>query len=106
MSGRAARGITAKVKWSTESTPIRKTLKRSPEALKYLAGRGLRSAEMIEHFELGFANRTLGYGLPRKNRHVGAELRGRLQRLGIYRETGHEHFNGSILIRSSTRRAR
>jgi DNA primase len=74
------------------------SLKNSPDALKYLQGRGLTSSEMIEHFQLGFANRTLGYGLPEKNRVVGAELRGRLQKLGILRESGHEHFNGSVVI--------
>jgi DNA primase len=74
------------------------TLKQTPEALKYLESRGLRSSEMIDHFQLGFANRTLGYGLPQKNRQTGAELRGRLQRLGIFRDTGHEHFNGSVAI--------
>jgi DNA primase catalytic core len=74
------------------------SLKNSPDALKYLQGRGLTSSEMIEHFQLGFANRTLGYGLPEKNRVAGAELRGRLQKLGILRESGHEHFNGSVVI--------
>jgi DNA primase catalytic core len=73
-------------------------LKQSPEALQYLERRGLKSSEMVEHFKLGFANRTLGYRLPNKNRQEGAELRGRLQKLGILRETGHEHFNGSIVI--------
>jgi DNA primase catalytic core len=74
------------------------TLKQSPDALKYLESRGLKSAEMIDTFRLGFANRTLGYRLPEKNRLAGAELRGRLQKLGIYRESGHEHFNGSVVI--------
>ena len=74
------------------------SLKQSPDALKYLEGRGLQSAEMIDEFRLGFANRTLGYRLPEKNRVAGAELRGRLQKLGIYRESGHEHFNGSVVI--------
>jgi DNA primase len=73
-------------------------LKQSPEALKYLASRGLKSPEIIDHFKLGFANRTLGYRLPEKNRAAGAEMRGRLQQLGILRESGHEHFNGSIVI--------
>ena len=40
------------------------TLKQSPEALEYLAGRGLKSSEMIEVFKLGYANRTLGLRLP------------------------------------------
>jgi len=74
------------------------TLKASPEAMKYLESRGLKSSEIIDHFKLGFANRTLGYRLPAKNRAAGADMRGRLQRLGIYRASGHEHFNGSIVI--------
>jgi DNA primase catalytic core len=74
------------------------TLKQSPEALKYLSSRGLTSPEMIDRFKLGFANRTLGYRLPAKNRAAGAEMRGRLQTLGVLRESGHEHFNGSVVI--------
>jgi DNA primase catalytic core len=74
------------------------TLKQSPEALAYLQRRGLTNAEMIDHFKIGFANRTLGYRLPAKNRTTGAAMRGQLQQLGILRESGHEHFNGSIVI--------
>ena len=74
------------------------TLKQSPEALQYLEKRGLRSSEMLERFRLGFANRTLAYRLPQKNRKTGAELRGRLQAVGIMRESGHEHLNGSLVI--------
>jgi DNA primase len=74
------------------------TLKESPEALKYLQSRGLDHPEMIDRFRIGFANRTLGYRLPERNRKSGAELRGRLQRLGILRESGHEHFNGSVVF--------
>src|SRR5579863_5029429 len=74
------------------------TLKQSPEALRYLESRGLAHPEMIEHFQIGFANRTLGYRLPEKNRKAGAEMRGRLQTVGVLRESGHEHFNGSIVI--------
>ena len=73
------------------------SLKESPEALEYLAARGL-SAELVTHFRLGFSNRTLGYRLPDKNRTAGAELRGRLERLGVFRESGHEHFNGSLVV--------
>jgi DNA primase catalytic core len=74
------------------------TLKQSPEAKKYLTSRGLTSPEIIDRFKLGFANRTLGYRLPAKNRAAGAQMRGRLQQLGILRESGHEHFNGSLVI--------
>jgi DNA primase catalytic core len=74
------------------------TLHESPEAMRYLESRGLHSSEMVERFRLGFANRTLGYRLEAKNRAGGAALRGRLQQLGILRESGHEHFNGSLVI--------
>jgi len=74
------------------------TLKESPEALAYLEKRGLRSSEAIERFQLGFANRTLGYRLPAKNRKEGAALRGQLQRIGILRPSGHEHFTGSLVV--------
>uniref|UniRef100_A0A809DYU1 DNA primase n=1 Tax=Ralstonia solanacearum TaxID=305 RepID=A0A809DYU1_RALSL len=74
------------------------TLKQSPEALAYLQARGLTHPELIDTFKLGYANRTLGLRLPEKNRAAGAQVRGRLQRLGIYRESGHEHFNGSLVV--------
>lgn len=73
-------------------------LKESPEALAYLKQRGLDHPEVMDHFKLGYANRTLGYRLPEKNRKAGSELRGRLQSLGILRDSGHEHFNGSLVI--------
>ena len=73
-------------------------LKQSPEAQQYLIKRGLGSAEMIDYFHLGFANRTLTYRVPDKNRKQGEEQRGQLERLGILRGSGHEHFNGSVVI--------
>jgi DNA primase len=76
----------------------RETLKASPNAMKYLGDRGLVHPEVIDRFRLGYANRTLAYRLPNKQRKQGAEIRGRLQRLGIFRETGHEHFNGCLVI--------
>jgi len=74
------------------------TLKQSPEALRYLLQRGITNSEVIDTFRLGFSNRTLGYRLPHKNRKEGALLRGRLQRLGVIRPNGHEHFRGSITV--------
>jgi DNA primase len=74
------------------------TLKRSPEALGYLQRRGIDAAAAVERFKLGFADRTLGLRLPEKNRKAGAEIRARLMKVGIYRESGHEHFNGSLVI--------
>ena len=74
------------------------TLKQSPDALAYLQQRGLDDAELINHFKLGYANRTLGLRLPQKNRKAGAEMREQLKRIGLYRDTGREHFNGSIVF--------
>lgn len=68
------------------------------EAQTYLAGRGLDHPELIGHFKLGLADRTLGLRLPEKTRKAGAEIRARLQKVGLYRESGHEHFNGSLIV--------
>jgi DNA primase len=73
-------------------------LRESPEALGYLQGRGLSHPELIERFQLGYANRTLGYRLPAATRKAGQALRGQLQRLGILRTSGHEHMSGSLVI--------
>ena len=74
------------------------TLKASPEALEYLQRRGLGNPELIERFRLGYANRTLAYRLAPKQYKAGAEMRTALQRVGILRDSGHEHFNGSIVV--------
>jgi DNA primase catalytic core len=74
------------------------TLKASPEALDYLKARGIHDPEAIERFKLGFANRTLGYSLPIKAVKAGGEIRGRLAKIGLYRESGHEHFTGSVVF--------
>jgi DNA primase len=74
------------------------TLLNSPEALDYLKRRGIASEEALKTFKLGYANRTLGYRLPEKNRVEGAAIRGQLQRIGLLRESGHEHFSGSLVI--------
>ena len=74
------------------------TLKESPEVLDYLKARGIHHPEAIERFRLGYANRSLGLTLPVKQLKAGAEIRGRLAEAGLYRESGHEHFNGSLVI--------
>ena len=75
-----------------------KSFRESTEAQNYLKQRGLDDVELINYFKLGYANRTLGLHLPQKNRQSGARLRGLLQEIGIYRHSGHEHFNGSLVI--------
>src|SRR5436190_498053 len=73
-------------------------LLQSAEALAYLDKRGIGDRELIERFKLGFANRTLGLRLPQKTRVDGEEIRTRLQKVGLLRESGHEHFNGSLIV--------
>jgi DNA primase catalytic core len=74
------------------------TLLASPEALAYLERRGIADPELIAAHRLGYANRTLGLRLPVTQLKAGAEVRGRLQRIGILRQSGHEHFNGSLVV--------
>ena len=74
------------------------TLKTSPEAIAYLETRGLNAVDLIDHFRLGYANRTLGYRLQGSRWKAGATLRGRLQQRGILRASGHEHFRGSLVV--------
>ena len=73
-------------------------LKENPAALAYLQKRGIGSEEAIAAFRLGFVDRTLGLRLPQANRREGAAIRERLTRLGILRETGHEHLRGRIVF--------
>ncbi len=73
-------------------------LLKTPAALAYLRGRGLLHDEALEKFRLGFADRTLGLRIPESNRKEGDAIRTRLQNLGLVRESGHEHFNGSVVL--------
>jgi len=73
------------------------TLKQSSGALEYLRKRGI-SGDAVNHFQIGYSNRSLGVWLPEKNRKAGAAIRGQLQRIGILRPNGREHLRGSIVI--------
>jgi DNA primase catalytic core len=74
------------------------TLKATPEALAYLKARGIDHPEAIEKLRLGYANRTLGLRLPNNQRVAGEKIRGQLERIGILRSSGHEHFAGSLVV--------
>jgi DNA primase len=71
---------------------------KTPAALAYLKSRGLYHEEALRAFRLGFADRTLGLRIPEANRKAGSEIRTRLQALGLMRDTGHEHFSGSVVL--------
>jgi DNA primase len=73
-------------------------LKSHPPGQAYLKQRGLTHPLLIDTFKLGVADRTLGLRLPEKNRAAGAAIRERLRRLGLYRDSGHEHFNGCLVV--------
>jgi len=73
-------------------------LKQGPNARAYLASRGLDNEELINTFQLGTADRTLGLRLPYANRKEGEAIRNRLAKLGLWRESGHEHLNGCIVV--------
>ncbi|MCU7875284.1 MAG: DNA primase [Candidatus Thiodiazotropha sp. (ex Lucinoma borealis)] len=74
------------------------TLKNTPAALNYLKTRRIDHPDVVCHFKLGFSDRSLGKMLPLKNRKEGAAIRGKLQRLGIIKSSGHELFRGSVTI--------
>ncbi len=73
-------------------------LLKAPQALDYLRKRGIHDEEVIKAFRLGYSDRTLGIRLPARNRKEGKAIRERLIKLGLLRETGHEHFNGSLIV--------
>jgi DNA primase catalytic core len=75
-----------------------KRLLETAPAQDYLKKRGLFCLEAAQAFKLGYCDRTLGLRLPARVVKAGAELRGQLQRLGIYRESGHEHFRGCLTM--------
>jgi LysM repeat protein len=73
-------------------------LKDNEPALAYLNARGLTHPALIDTFKPGVGDRTLGLRLPLGNRLEGAAIRTRLQGLGVMRESGHEHFNGCLVV--------
>ena len=75
-----------------------RTLKESPLALAYLKERRIDHPEAVDQFKLGFANRTLCYGLPDAGRKLGAKIREQLIRIGLFTPINRELFNGSLVI--------
>ena len=74
-------------------------LKQCPNGLAYLEKRGLIHPELIDTFQIGFVDRTMGYRLPPTQIKAGEEIRERLKELGVLRKkTGHEHLRGCIVF--------
>ncbi len=77
----------------------RRTLAERWEPAEYLASRRLESSEMVETFGLGFSVRgRLGNYLPDTRRVLGAKLRSQLEGIGVIADTGHEAFQGSLIV--------
>ena len=75
-----------------------RTLKETTEGLDYLRSRGITVGEAIDHFRIGYGNRTLGLKLPTMDSKAGRDIRIRLQQVGLVRSSGHEHLNGCIVF--------
>src|SRR5205823_2514068 len=73
-------------------------LKNSPEALAYLQQRGATRGQAVARFRVGYADRSLGLTLPEKRLKAGLALRSCLQQIGLFRDTGHEHFSGCVVF--------
>jgi DNA primase len=73
------------------------TFCNQPQAMSYLQKRKCFHPEAVKAFQIGYGNRTIGYRVPTTTV-AGKELKARLQRIGILRESGHEHLSGSVVI--------
>lgn len=78
------------------------TFLNQPQAMQYLAKRKCFHPEAAKYFRIGYANRTLGYRVPKTTK-AGQDLKTQLTQLGIYGEKGHEHLSGSVVFPISDR---
>jgi DNA primase catalytic core len=74
------------------------TLKQNPDVQAYLEKRGLLNAELIDAFKLGFSNRSLHTKLASADTRTGKDQRAELVEVGLFHKTGHELFNGCLVV--------
>jgi len=72
------------------------SINSNARATDYLEERGIFNDEVINHFSLGFADRTLGLRLQKLSKAEEETSRGTLQRLGLFKPKGGELFYGAI----------
>jgi len=72
-------------------------LKLKPELLEMLVQRKI-DPNYIDRFNIGVADRTLGFELQSPRCILGSRNRGHLQRLGLLKPSGHEFFSGAIVF--------
>lgn len=73
------------------------TFLNQPQAMAYLTKRKCFHPEAAKRFRIGYANRTLGYRVPKTTK-AGKDLKDQLTKLGIYGQKGHEHLMGSVVF--------
>jgi DNA primase len=74
----------------------RSALTDSTAVQGWLVEHGISNGETVEHFGLGWSDRTLGMSLP--SGVAGRRLREQLQEAGWLRESGHEQFRGCLVV--------
>jgi len=73
-------------------------LLNTTEGMKYLEKRGLMHPELVKHFKLGLSTKNLVYRLPAKHTIAGKDIRKTLRDIGVFRESGYEHFAGCLMV--------
>ena len=79
-------------------TLIDNPLATAQPALDYLAARKIGHPAALRHFRLGYSDRALGLRIPDKARREGAQLRIRMGKLGLVRDSGHELMSGAVVV--------
>lgn len=74
------------------------TLISNIRAIEYLQLRQIFNLEVMKHFSLGFADRSLGKTLKKLSYAQEEQIRGSLQCSGLIKPSGHEFFHGAILF--------
>lgn len=72
-------------------------LNEHPMLIQAIRSRKVKE-EYIEQFNIGFCDRTMGFELQSPKCLLGSQNRGRLQRLGLLKGSGHEFFRGALVI--------
>lgn len=75
-----------------------KSLIHSERAKRYLKQRNIFNMDIIKHFKLGFADRTLGKSLKKLSYMQEEQIRGSLQCSGLLKPSGHEFFHGAVVF--------
>jgi len=74
------------------------TAKAAQTFWDYLTKRGLNDEAMVDHFKLGYVDRSLSSVLPSPDSKQGIAAREALRETGITRESGHEHFLSCLVV--------